>query len=63
MSEVTQSEPKYATISLNAQNERCYYDSGQHAWQVTQTLKFGYHSLKPDRNMEIAIYIRSKSEL
>ena len=26
---------------LKIKNERCYYDSGQHAWQVTQTLKFG----------------------
>ena len=47
---------------LKIKNERCYYDSGQHAWQVTQTLKFGRLSLKPDRNMEITIYISSKSE-
>ena len=40
------------------------YDSGQHAWKVTQTLFFGCLSLRPDRNMEIniTIYTRSKSE-
>ena len=47
---------------LKIKNEGFFYDSGQHAWQVTQTLKFGCLSLKPDRNMEITIYIRSKSE-
>ena len=48
---------------LKIKKERCYYDSGQHAWQVTQNeIWASYCSLKPDRNMEITIYLRSKSE-